>query len=316
MSKHLRRWVAGIAVAVAVWLIGALVAPSEGSGGILYRVTDGRNTLYLLGSIHVGSREMYPFGTAIREAMAASDTFVYECDTVSDAAVAAVRERMALQDGQTLEKQIGETLYGLLREAAEKTGLSMDALDTLKPWAVVNTLAVYTTSAEIGADNVNAALSMGVEKQVQAYATANPKRTAYLETPDEQVDVLESFSNALTRYLLQSECDVILHPENAKGMDATIAQWPEWWRAGDAQAFANRYLSAYLEPGYETESAEYHSKLVTERNQRMAERLSALMAQGNTCFATVGLLHLVLPQDSILNLLRAKGYTVEQLSNP
>lgn len=317
MNRKRWLWVTAI---VAVLLVGtftwAALHPAEGSRGVLYRVTDGKNEMYLLGSIHVGSSAMYPFGGEIRQAMAKSDTFVYECDTAATDAVADMRQRMALGEGETLSGLLGETLYTELTQVCDKLDIDMAAINMLKPWAVVNTLAVYTTSAEMGADDVNKALAFGVEKQVQVYAEANHKQTAYLETLTEQVGVLEGFSDALQQYLLQGVCDVILNPDSAKGMDTTIAQWPDWWRTGNVEAFANAYLSTYLEPGHEAVCAEYHSKLVTQRNARMAEGLVKLLESGDTCFVTVGLLHLALPEDSIVKLLRDKGYKVEQLSIP
>jgi uncharacterized protein len=309
-------WLWG-AVVAALLLAGALgwsyTHPAEGSKGILYRVTGGQGEMYLLGSIHVGTKEMYPFGQAITDAMANADTFVYECDTASDAAVAEIRGRMALPAGQTLKGLIGDTLYAQLETVTDKLGLSLATLDGLKPWAVIDNLAVYSTAAELGETNINTALSLGVEKQVQAYAQTHGKQTAYLETAVEQTDVLEGFSNALKNYLLQSECDTILNPQSATGLDASITQWPGWWRSGDATAFSEQYLAGYIIPGYEAQCQEYHDKLILQRNVRMAEKLGQLLRGGGSYFVTVGLLHLALPEGSIVQLLREQGYTVEQI---
>jgi len=245
--------------------------------------------------------------------MAQADTFVYECDTASQEAVAAITARMALPEGETLRGRIGDDLYAELTQVCQTLTLSQDTLDALKPWAVINTLAVYATAAELGTANVNEALSLGVEKQVQAYARRNGKTAAYLETAVEQTDVLENFSDALKSYLLKTELDTILDPQSASGMDASIASWPGWWRAGNADAFADQYMNSYLAPGYEDVCAEYHLRLVTERNARMAERLETMLADGNSYFVTVGLLHLALPEDSIVAHLREKGYTVERV---
>ncbi len=306
-----------VAAAAAMLLAGALgwvfTHPAEGSKGILYRVTGEQGEMYLLGSIHVGTKEMYPFGQAITDAMAAADTFVYECDTTSDAAVAEIRSRMALPDGQTLKGLIGDTLYTELEAVTDKLSLSLATLDGLKPWAVIDNLAVYSTAAELGETDISAALSLGVEKKVQTYAQGHGKQTAYLETADEQIDMLEGFSDALKNYLLQSECDTILNPQNASGMDASINQWPTWWRTGDAAAFSSQYLGSYITPGYETQCQEYHDKLITQRNAHMAEKLGQMLQDGGNYFVTVGLLHLTLPEGSIVERLREQGYTVEQI---
>jgi len=316
MKKHWR-WLAALAAALLVGGAGwAFTHPQEGSVGIMYRVTGGKAEMTLLGSIHVGSRAMYPFGDEIIKAMESADTFVYECDTTDADVVAALQARMQLPQGQTLQDVLDDALYQKLTEVCGQLNLSVEAMNTLKPWAVINTLAVYATAAEMGTANVNQALALGVEKQVQAAQKRAGKPSAYLETAEQQTDVLEGFSDALKRYLLQGECDVILNPETVRGMDATIAQWPEWWRTGDAQAFSDHYLATYLDPGYETECLEYHNKLVVDRNVRMADRLDELMQGEGNYFVTVGLLHLTLPEGSIVTLLREKGYTVEAVGQP
>ena len=305
-----------VVVVIAIVVVGLLPWPTEGSRGVLYRVTNGEHTMYLLGSIHVGSRDMYPFGEQIESAMAKSTTFVYECDTTSADALASARARMILPEGETLQGKIGDALYEKLTQVYQKLGLKIESLQSLTPWAVVNTLAVYTTAAEMGEKSVAEALSLGVETQVQAYAQQYQKQVAYLETLDEQLNVLEGFSTELTNYLLQSESEIILHPESARGMDATITQWPQWWRDGDVDAFASHYLNGYLEPGYEVVCTEYHHSLITERNERMAARLVQLLSDNETYFVTVGLLHVVLPEDSLPVLLQEQGFMVELLSQP
>ena len=311
--KRVALWVS---IALTAALAAALAWPQGGSRGVLYRVQKGKGTAYLLGSIHVGNNRMYPFGDEIRNAMAASDTFVYECDTDSVEALQETMRRMSQPQEKTLRETIGETLYAQLGEVCTRLNIPLATMDAQPLWVVINTLAVHTTAVEMGVADVTQAMALGVEQQVKAYATEHDKPVAFLETLGEQLDTLEGFSLPLQSYLLQSECEVILQPATARGMDATIAYWPEWWRRGMLSAFADSYLKGYLEPGYEAECMEYHTKLITERNQRMAERLLAMLAQGDTRFVTVGLLHLVLPEDSVVALMKAQGCTVTLLSAP
>ena len=58
---------------------------------------------------------------------------------------------------------------------------------------------------------------------------------------------------------------------------------------------------------------EYHAALVTERNMRMARQMAQWLEGENTCFVTLGLLHLVLSGDSVLRCLEEMGYTVERI---
>ncbi len=307
-------------IAAAVVVLAAAIActlwftPQEGSKGILYRVTGLNTTAYLLGSIHIGTAEMHPFGETLQNAMAASDTFVFECDTSTDESVARLLARQTLPDGGTLSEVLGEALYNDTASAYRTLSLSTASLDTKQPWAVINTLAVYSSAAEMGVRNVKKAISLGVEPAVEAFAAQHNKRYAYLETVDEVADTMESFSDALTRYLLQDEIDIVLGRTDPADTE-TVAQWPAWWREGSTEAFRDFYRLSF-QGADEQLYAEYQDKLITKRNALMVDRLDTLFKQGGTYFVTVGLLHLIPEDDSFISLLRDRGYTVEQVSTP
>ena len=95
---------------------------------------------------------------------------------------------------------------------------------------------------------------------------------------------------------------------------STLAQWPDWWAEGETEPFIHAYEAEndFAEPAL---TEEYRWGLITLRNRRMAEGLRVLLEQdeGEKIFATVGLLHLVLPEESVLRELEAMGYQVEQV---
>jgi uncharacterized protein YbaP (TraB family) len=112
-------------VALALLLVlgaGGCTPQKKGSAGILYRVTGGKSDLYLLGSIHVGSEDMYPMGQHILDAMEAADVLAFECDTASAQAQAAYQELMRCPEGDTLESRVSADTYALVRQAAQKRG--------------------------------------------------------------------------------------------------------------------------------------------------------------------------------------------------
>ena len=139
------------ALALALLLVlgaGGCTPQKKGSAGILYRVTGGKSDLYLLGSIHVGSEDMYPMGPHILDAMEAADVLAFECDTASAQAQAAYQELMRCPEGDTLETLVSADTYALVRQAAQKAGYRMDSLNTLKPWAVMSMLNTGAVTAE------------------------------------------------------------------------------------------------------------------------------------------------------------------------
>lgn len=295
-----------LAAAVAVHQL----AQEEGNG-VFYRVSGGQNEMVLLGSIHVGSRDMYPMSSAIQQALRDADVLVFECDTASPEAMAATAQMM--KSNVPLSSAVSAECYEMLQNASEKLDYDMASLEQMKPWAVTSTLTVAAAAREMDAGSTRAASALGVENMVRRQRGG--KAVSYLETAVGQLELMETFSPALQEYLLMSACRAVLEPEHLSGTDEDIDQWPEWWKNGDAQAFAASYTLGLTRETSPELAQEYHQKLMTARNEQMAEKLQQMLESGDShsYFVTVGLMHLVLPDDSIVARLRSMGYTVEQI---
>lgn len=309
-KQRLVRIVSILSVLFSALVLASALLPDEESTGILYRVSGGRQNMYLLGSIHVGSKEMYPFGDAIQQALKEAEMLVFECDTQS-AEAADVTARMMRYDGQTLGDHVSAACMTSVKSVAQKLGYDMEAFETLKPWAVTSLLSMDTLSAEMGTKDVHEAASLGVETMVRKQVGNKP--VFYLETAQEQFSMLDSFSPELQEYLLVSACEAILSPETA--VDEELAMWPDWWKSGNARTFADSYLAGLAREEKPELAFEYHDALITGRNHSMAQKLQTLLEGDNSCFVTVGLMHLALPEDSILTELEAMGYQVEKIEN-
>ncbi len=292
----------------------ALITPAALTGcekntpaqGICYRITGGRNSMVILGSIHVGGPVMEPYGQHITEAMETANAFVFECDTGDPAAAAATAAMMILEEG-SLQDHLSAETWALLEQACAKAGLSADALNGMKPWAVTSMLTTRAAAGQMGARNARQAVERGVEEEVLDHVGA--REVLYLETAVSQLQTLNNFSPALQEELLRQACEAILNPEET----TTLAQWPQWWHDGDAASFVKEYQKDEGLPQNLVE--EYHQSLVTGRNRHMADGLTRLLEDdtGRSYFVTVGLMHLVLPEDSVLWELEQRGYTVERM---
>lgn len=295
------------------------------SRGILYRAEKDGKTAYLLGSIHIGNQLMYPFGQDIQDAMEASDVFVLECDTASGQAIKDTLDIMYYKDQTRLSDVIPKETYQKLERVCQQESQPLTLYALMKPWVVMNNLSYIATARAIGfegEDSFAQAYTYGVETAVRAFATEHGKPLEYLEETKAQLDMLDSFSLPLQIMLLEQTLDTILDPSQAVGADASVADWPTWWAQGDRERFAAIYAPEALpevvdDPDYQILMEEYLQKLVTQRNIGMADRLEAMMAEGDAdaYFVTVGLLHLVLPGDSVAEHLQEKGFTVECLSD-
>lgn len=277
--------------------------------GICYRITGGRNPMVILGSIHVGSPEMEPYGQHILDAMAQADTFVFECDNESPEVAAQSLAMMTLTSG-TLQDSVSPELWPMLMDACKEARLNPDTLVAYKPWAVTSMLTTAAAAREMGARSSRQAVSQGVEQEVLSHVGDRDIR--YLETAVAQLSLMDGFSPELQQALLHQGCQAILEPKET----TSLSQWPLWWRDGDAQSFAKEYSQDDSLPPHLLQ--EYHQALVSTRNQHMAEALAQMLEEENphSFFVTIGLMHLVLPEDSVLYELEQLGYTVERLWLP
>ncbi len=301
MNKRRVGWGA-VMLALCVGGLGAAALLRQESLGIVYHVTGGRSDWYIVGSIHVGGDGMYPLGSAVRQAVAKADVLLFECDTESDEAQAETAALMAYPEGDDLFDHISAECQAEVTRAAEEAGYSLDKLRGLKPWAVTSMLSLKSASQAMGSGQP------GVETMVRR--AGRQKKTAYLETNAEQLGTLEGFSPELQEYLLKSACRETLGDSPST---RHLQKWPQWWAEGNAQAFAQAYEQEQREEAEPALAREYHEALITRRNKRMAQRLAEWLRGEEDGVATLGLMHLVLPGDSVLAELEAMGYTVEKI---
>lgn len=279
------------------------------SKGIFYRIDGGKNELYVLGSIHVGGKEMYPLSDKVKKAIENADALIFECDTESETAIQNTQNLMFYQEDDCLSANVSLECFDLLTNVAQKLGYDMAALDKMKPWAVVSMLSMETLAAEMGGRDLSEVMEFGVENVVRKIGSG--KHRTFLETAEAQLKTMDLFSPELQEYLLESACEVI----HKQQVDDDLKHWAKWWAEGNAEAFAQSYQKGLEEEKKPDLAKEYHDALVTRRNKSMAETLRQLLETGENqvYFATIGLMHLVLPEDSVLAHLHEMGYTVERI---
>jgi len=274
--------------------------------GVCYRISGGKNPMIILGSIHVGSPEMEPYGQHILQEIDAADVFVFECDSDSPEVAAQSLAMMQLESG-TLQETLSPEIWQLVADACEEARLSPDTLNCFKPWAATSMLTTAAAAKEMGARNSRQAVSQGVEQEVEQHV--NGREISYLETAAFQLSLMDGFTPALQDALLRQACEAVLHPKE----NTSLSQWPIWWRDGNIESFIAEYQQDESLPAELAE--EYHQTLVVSRNRNMAKELIRMLEEDEShrFFVTIGLLHLVLPGDSVLFELEEAGYQVERL---
>ncbi len=292
------RWrrAAAIVGCLATWLV---VAPARADAPhhTLWAVKGAHNTLYLMGSVHVLKPADSELPVAVLEAYRHAGALVMEVDLnqQDSAAVGEQTLRQAsLPQGQTLAGVLGPDAYAKFVAHAQPAGLDPELLSRFQPWFAAMTL-LRLEYVRLGYD-----FESGVESQLLRDANADHKPIIALETMAEQLGMFSHLSPEQQRRLLLYVMDDV--DETPQMLDDIVAAW----RRGDAAA-----LNALLAKGFD-EFPELYGPLTSDRNHRWMRVLTRLLTDRQDYLVVVGALHLV-GKDGVIELLRRRGYRVEQL---
>jgi uncharacterized protein YbaP (TraB family) len=295
--KRLNRIAA--AVLAAGSLAGGGVAQAQEARTLLYRVEGASGaTVYMLGSIHLLSADAYPLPQPVQNAYADAERVVFETSLDS---LMARQQEMALrgmyQGGKTLRSELPAEVYAQVQAAAPALaplGLTMPVLDRMEPWLVALMFqAVEWQKAGLTPEH-------GVDMHFSGRAKQDGKPVGGLEPVELQLSLFDGMpAEAQVAFLKQSLEEA---PETAEQMRQIVAAW----RAGDA-ARIDAIMNESLD-----ESPALYARMLTDRNAAWVPQIEQLLRGGDDVLVVVGAAHLV-GEQSVVKMLRDRGYTVEQL---
>lgn len=308
------------AMVMSVRLVLAVYDGADaGSRGLLWKVTNGKNTLYLLGTVHVDRSNVYPFHKSLRAALASAQTVIFELDFNDQEGLAEFAAMQTYSDGTTLKDHISPELYASTVQVFADLGMSEEAVAAYKPWALANSLMSLATQ-----DETTTGAPMAIDLYLNSAAVNAGKQIDAVETYAFQCSIFDTLSPEYQEAYLAGYVNLALIDDTLemteeqkkelqeameyqeKQMDAMM----ETWKAGDAAAFEEIFdKAAVLES-----TDELNSRLFTDRDPNMIEYAAKLLEREgeNTFFLAVGAGHMVDP-GGIVGGLRALGYTVEEL---
>jgi uncharacterized protein YbaP (TraB family) len=269
---------------------------SKHSRHFLWSVESGRNTIYLLGSMHILKSDAYPLPREFESAYEESPKIVFETDLdgMNSAASQAKMMKLGLYpEGRTLSQNISERTYRLFKSKVTSAGLPMAQFDRMKPWFGALTL----TSLELmglGFDS-----SYGIDKHFFDRAGKDKKEVVFLETNEYQINLFAGLSKRHQEILLRQmlkELEVV---------EAMFSDMMKAWKTGDTDKLESILNISFEEYPY------LYKRLIINRNKRWISKIQKLMSQNEDVLIIVGAGHLV-GKDSVIELLEKKGYKVRQ----
>ena len=255
----------------------------------------GRTTAFLVGSVHVLSKDVYPLPPLFDRVFEQTASLIEEVDlgeTGDASAVMATAMQAVFTDGQTLESVLDAKVYARVTEKAEAAGLPMLVVDRMKPWLVAVTLSV----PDLQRAGFDPAYGLDRHFYDRAKKAARPVRG--LETAAYQIDRMNGLSLPVQVEMLKAMLDDV--DTQVGGVKDIVAGW----RAGDVAALERLLLKEFRE------SPEVYQRLIVERNKNWVPAITECRAEA-PCLVVVGGAHL-LGGDGLVALLAREGFTVEQ----
>jgi uncharacterized protein len=299
---HYAQRIAGLCSPLAVMtvalvvLLGGVEAPCaepaahSGPRGLLWKIeARGRAPSYVFGTIHLADPRVTKLPPPVRDVFDHAEGLLVE--VVPDAAgLAQLARSMRFDDGQRLKQTVGARLYDDTRAAMTGRGMPVDDIDGLKPWAATLLLLM----PDVGD-------APPLDLLLQTRAVEQRKTVTGLETMAEQIRVFDELTLEEQRALLAATLR-----ERAQ-LGERIEALVRAYLARDLVTLEE--LSDTAEAGINPALRKtVKRRLLTDRNQRMVERMQSWLRRGNV-FVAVGAAHLPGPE-GILKLLEREGYRV------
>ena len=263
----------------------------------LWKASGDKNTVYILGSIHLLKRESAALKPNVQEVFSKSKRLVLEIDLVSEGP--AKFQQLLMQkgidpEGKQLEQQLSQETYALTAKRASDLGVDLKILAPFKPWVVALTMVVMQLQ-KLGYDP-----NLGIDHQLARRAKQADKPVDGLETAEFQIDIFSRLTaSEQDMFLRQSLLEM---DQLEKSVDDLVAVWNSGDVARGEQLFLES-MRAY---------PELKAKLIDERNRSWIGQIEQFLKQDDNILVVVGSAHLV-GKGGVIEILKARGYDLEQM---
>ena len=263
----------------------------------MWRVSARKSTVYILGSIHLLKKDVYPLDRAIEYAFDRSDYLSVEADIgdMGNIDLGGFLTKALYPGDDTIANHLSSEAVALVKEQMERLGLPPETVMKQKPWLLALIIPSLTLM------NAGYDPEYGIDKHFLNKARGD-KKILELESLNYQLNLLSGFSDKEQGLLLLYEI------KDLENLTREVDSMVKAWQAGDVQAIEGFQTKTM---GEDKRFYPIYDKLINVRNKGMTAKIEKYLESSGTYFVIVGAGHLV-GNKGIIQLLRTKGYKVDQ----
>ena len=272
-----------------------------------WKVSDENSSVWVLGSIHLADSTLYPLAPVIDSAFAHSDELAVELNMNDEEVVKEVGEQSAAQglltEG-TLRDLLPQDMWNTVDSLCTAWDVPIVMIEKTRPWLAAMTLSSYAF--------MQAGLNpeYGIDYVLLDRAAMDGKAIVGLETAEEQIGALADTteSDSAGVYYLKTTLHEIAE------FESLVSNLMHAWKTGD-----DEMLRRLLDDGEEEvplqESKfkdEFEQRIYVNRNAKMADSIATFLREDRKVFVVVGVAHLALEKDNVIETLRKRGFKIER----
>jgi hypothetical protein len=274
---------------------------------LLWKVSDGDNAVYLLGSFHLLRASDYPLSPDAEQAFQHAKTVVFEIapEEMDSPALGLQMGQAALRaDGTQLDSELPPATRAKLaawmeahHDALQTSGVPPQMLQMFEPWFVGLTISIVDMT-NLGLDP-----RLGLDRHFANEAKTAGKATAGLETGAQQIAFLDGMDHDEQLQFLEESL------EESASARSEVERLHAAWRRGDVRTLWDG-MAADMKRKY----PKLYQHIDVERNDAWVPKIAQRLATPgrDDTLVVVGALHLI-GSDGVVEKLRAKGYKVERI---
>ncbi len=271
-----------------------------GEKAFIWEIKSDVSTVYLLGSIHVASSDIYPLNSVIENAFQAVNNLVVEIDisSVNPLTTAELMMKYGVyREGESLKSSVPEELYAKLSEYFTEYRVDISTMNMFRPWVIDMLME------ELRLESMGYSAQNGIDMYFIEKATETNKNILELETAEFQLELLSSFSDEIMILAIE---DAFQNPPTKEMIEELFYSW----ESGNTDIVESLIFEGLNEdPVFET----CYQAIYIDRNYSMADKIELFLSDEDTYFVVVGAAHLV-GEEGLISILTNRGYETQQLS--
>ncbi|MGB0956471.1 MAG: TraB/GumN family protein [Panacagrimonas sp.] len=281
--------------------LALLLATTPGASAeqapFLWKVAGEKANHYLMGSIHLLPKDVYPLPAPLMDAYERAEVLVLETDLKGVGARRAQRamQRAGKAEGG-LQSQIAPNLYADLQQQLQDMNLKPKLCDKLTAWFCALKVSI------VAFQQAGMKPSRGLDLYFFKRADGDDKPVFWLESAEFQLNLFAGMPQDLGEKFLRSTVDELSHPEKKP------ADLIRYWREHDLQGMRSMVMD--MRANY----PKLHARLLADRNRAWIAPLKQIFASERSHLVLVGAAHMLGPE-GLIALLSDAGYRPLDLSD-